>query len=64
MIYSAFNKFFRPEMSLPENDASIAPTNANDLDAEDSLHVMYAGAKRRIAMLEQELQTLRESGPK
>lgn len=33
-------------------------------NAEDELRVTYAGAKRRIAALEQQLQTLLEAGTK
>ena len=43
----------------------IDTTNSNhDTETEESLRVTYAGAKRRIAALEQQLVTLQEMGTK
>lgn len=35
-----------------------------DIDEENRLRATYAGAKRRIATLEQQLKTLQEAGTK
>jgi hypothetical protein len=41
-----------------------AEDTGRGLQTEDSLRVTYAGAKRRIAVLEQQLQVLHEAGTK
>jgi len=42
---------------------AVGATN-HDPQTEDSLRATYAGAKRRIAVLEQQLQALHEAGTK
>lgn len=52
-------------MSNLATGAIADPTNFDhNSETEDSLRVIYAGAKRRIAALEQQLVALQEVGTK
>jgi hypothetical protein len=45
-------------------ESSTTDTTNHSSETEESLRTTYAGAKRRIAVLEQQLQTLQEAGTK
>lgn len=49
-------------MSTQEHDAVNGGVDGDD--NADSLRATYAGAKRRIATLEQQLKTMQEAGTK
>ena len=45
-----------------ESPIADSTNHGPDTEAEESLRITYAGAKRRIALLEQQLSTLQEAG--
>jgi hypothetical protein len=59
-MYSQLDKQTFPSLSFP----SIMTENSPDNVQSTELQATYAGAKRKIAALEQQLQNLKEAGAK
>jgi hypothetical protein len=49
---------------MPDSPFMDGTNHGTNPDPEESLRATYAGAKRRIATLEKQLQELQEAGPK